>query len=145
MYHFQRALKFLSLVVVVVTDIGNCGGRRDRAPQDYTDTGSLSMYPSRIGGMQHRDGQARRAATDPLQDADLTLPRPGVALTAAGPFSIVGSGDRVALQTRDVRAVSVTSPQPDGVYCRHSVVQLLVEFSTAVTVVTGLAAPGMPA
>ncbi|KAG5175930.1 hypothetical protein JKP88DRAFT_265606 [Tribonema minus] len=101
---------------------------------DYQDTGSLSMYPSQIASLQYRDGRARRTATDPQQDASLVLPQPGAALTAAGPFSIVGSGDKVAIQTRNVTAISVSSPQPDGIYCAQSIILVDVTFTTPVRV-----------
>jgi hypothetical protein len=102
------------------------------------DTNSLSLYATRLEALQrlNSNGAAMRTATVPTQAAILTLPQPGIAaLSAAGPYSIVGSGDRIAIQTsQDYRVVRVTSPLTNATYPVGSVIPIVVVFSVAVTV-----------
>jgi hypothetical protein len=104
--------------------------------QDYVDTDSLSLYATRLEALQrlNSDGHAMRTATIPTQAAVLKLPQPGVALSAAGAYSIVGSGDRIAIQTQDYRIVRVTSPLANATYPVGSVIPIVVVFSVPVTV-----------
>lgn len=113
----------------------------NRYMQDYVDTGSLSLYPTLLDGLQRFDsGWGRRTATVPTQAAALALPAPGAPATAAGPFSIVGSGDRIALQTTtgstssSIRALQVYSLLPDAAYPQSSIIEVRVQFSGPVTV-----------
>jgi hypothetical protein len=100
------------------------------------DTNSLSLYATRLEALQrlNTDGYAMRTATVPTQAAILQLPQPGVALSAAGPYSIIGSGDRIAIQTQDYRILRVISPLANATYPVGSVIPIIVVFSVAVTV-----------
>lgn len=59
---------------------------------------------------------------------------PGDPLTVLGKFSIVAMGDKVAVQTENVRAIEATSSIPDGEYPQGSVIPVSVIFSVEVSV-----------
>jgi hypothetical protein len=77
---------------------------------DYKDEGSLKVYQTWNvqvdGGTQY----IKMYSTNPITDADLTLPPPGQKLTVISPSSIVGSYHRLDIQTMglDVSDVSCT-------------------------------------
>jgi hypothetical protein len=108
---------------------------------DYVDEFSFSMYRSRILSYERKDAAIRRVSTNPTQDADLTLPRPGPRESILGATSIVGSGSHIAVQGHTLRVERVTSPMPDGIYPLGSLLELVVSFSVPVVVVDGVDAP----
>lgn len=66
------------------------------------------------------------------QDADLALAPPGDPLTVLGKFSIVAMGDKVAVQTKNVRAIGASTYIPNGTYPKGSVIPVVVIFSVEV-------------
>ncbi|CAM9409634.1 unnamed protein product, partial [Phaeothamnion confervicola] len=102
---------------------------------DYSSMGALIPYDGWRSALEDSGASILRAATTPTQEVDLTLALPGATVAAtATALSIVGSGDQIALQTADVRAVSVSSPVPDDLYPLGAVIPIEVTFSVPAAV-----------
>ncbi|CAM9188184.1 unnamed protein product, partial [Discosporangium mesarthrocarpum] len=105
---------------------------------DYHSTDSLILFQTWQQAMERSGAAIQRKATIPTQDADLMLAPPGDPLTVLGRFSIEAMGDQVAIQTGNVRAISVDSPLPDGAYPGGSAIPIVVTFSVEVYVLHGV-------
>ena len=104
---------------------------------DYKDEGSLKVYQTWNvqvdGGTQY----IKMYSTNPITDADLTLPPPGQKLTVISPSSIVGSYHRLDIQTMGLDVSDVSCTLADGIYTYGQQLDILVQMS-GVVVVTGL-------
>ena len=104
---------------------------------DYVNEGSLKVHASWEDRVDQGEQYIKMFSTDPITDADLTLPPPGRKLTVISPSSILGSYHKLDIQTLGLHVSDVSCTLADGIYTYGQEFDVLVLFSGVVEV-TGL-------
>eukprot|EP00520_Triparma_pacifica_P008483 CAMPEP_0118646096 /NCGR_PEP_ID=MMETSP0785-20121206/7860_1 /TAXON_ID=91992 /ORGANISM="Bolidomonas pacifica, Strain CCMP 1866" /LENGTH=7824 /DNA_ID=CAMNT_0006538039 /DNA_START=267 /DNA_END=23742 /DNA_ORIENTATION=+ len=104
---------------------------------DYQNEGSLKVHATWSDMVDQGQQYIKMYSTNPVTDADLTLPPPGKKLTVISPSSLVGSYHKLDIQTMGLAVADVSCSLTSGLYTFGQELDILVQM-TGVVVVRGL-------